>query len=172
MTYKTAYKVGDKIVMKSDALCIGECTLNGDRCVLNCLKGTDRVLTISEIGDDFFLTNGEVLDDSWYVSTCDILGYAFDYGEEIEVSDTGHEHDWNPHKFNSYSPENVYSIMTDQHSYRYARPITKPVRSYRVILALVEYAGHDEVRTHSEACIKTCYDLEHAASVIAGLKFK
>ena len=136
--YKPEYKTGDRVVIKPWALMEERYGLDSTGSIEvkatftekmeECLKGTDRVVTL---GGRFlcgsFDGTGHL--KGFEVSPDAILGYAFEYGEEIEVSDTGAE--WHPWLFSSYDPANLnllvrateVSCSNSSAGWKYARPV-------------------------------------------------
>ena len=128
-SYQPKYKEGDRVVMKPDSLCTGEHTLSANRAALKRLRTTDRILCIRVVGDVYFNTDGTRIPWGWCVSTCDILGYAFEWNEIIEVSDDGDT--WYRRNFSSYDPGSDYPIRannndrTDNVGWKYARCVKR-----------------------------------------------
>lgn len=138
------YKQGDKVVIKPWGLMKEEYGLdyagNIDtgtsflQTMETKLKGTDRVVVIRECRDgtgDYFT---EPTLNYSIPEEC-ILGYAFEWGEEIEVSDDGNI--WMPKVFVGYLPGNQCgpACACDKvyekgclcvNSRKFARPIRKP----------------------------------------------
>jgi len=120
------YKVGDIVVIKPYAL-LGEfwkTDLAID--VYNkCLRFTDHSVIIKNVHgnscDAQVRANGKGI----YIADADILGYAFEYGDEIEVCISGNN--WYTCRFSHYCLcDSVYSIVTTEGvSWKYARPIQK-----------------------------------------------
>ena len=81
------------------------------------------------LGDRYFYDGSDLS-----ISDDHILGYAFEWGEEIEVSQAGDE--WVKRLFTAYAPGDSYPIRTfinflkqkpnGQGSFNYARPIRTP----------------------------------------------
>ena len=89
------------------------------------LKGTDRVVKIESVRSNSYKA---VFPDGkeWAIGDAMILGYAFEFGEEIEVSNNGRN--WEPAKFSAYAPGHLRPVKTTQPpaGHKYARPIRKP----------------------------------------------
>jgi len=124
----TMYKVGDRVdkgdrvVIKPDALCKSN-KLTFSR--LPSLTGTDRVVTITGSAcSDECGARYPNSDKEWHIDEDWILGYAFDYGEEIEVSDNGQT--WFKRRFCAYVPDRNFLVCTRNSMYMYARPIKEP----------------------------------------------
>lgn len=129
------YKKGDKVVMKPDVM-IAEAhsPYNGhsvfERRHLSApLKGTDRVVEIIDDCDSDDDVYWSKLPDSATVNIagCDILGPAFEYGEEIEVRD-GDNQDWVRERFCAYLPGRKLPIVclrddSNHARYWFVRPI-------------------------------------------------
>ena len=116
--YKTEYKTGDRVVIKPWKLMEEQYGLNDIGYIKVAaafspkmekrLKGTDRVVTLGEVfREKFFNGTGHL--KGFEVSPDAILGYAFEYGDEIEVSDDGAE--WRPWVFSSYDPANLNLLV-------------------------------------------------------------
>ncbi len=123
------YKKGDKVVIKPWALMekqygvddAGDIKTTFNNSEMHCFfmramekvfVGTDRVVTMqstetARIGGTLF----EICDDM-------ILGYAFEYGEEIEISGDGKV--WDKRVFLSYSPGSALPVSTVNPHYRAA----------------------------------------------------
>ena len=127
------YKIGDRVVIKPWGLMVKQFGFFGTeiKCknTFTCemernLKGTDRVITINYVCSEGHPYETDVLLKGCVISDDMILGYAFEYGEEIEVGDISGE--WNKHKFVSYIPGDEWPVNTDCSHYRFGRPIRKP----------------------------------------------
>ncbi len=148
------YKKHDRVVIKPWKLMEKEFGLTdnghisgGSVCFLcqmeRALKGTDRVIELGEELSLYYKTtfpNGS----DWNITDDHILGYAFEYGEEIEVSDGGKN--WYKAIFSTYHPRGgSLSVMTTDTYYKHARPIRTPD-----IKITVEYGGEkltpDQIR--------------------------
>ena len=125
------YKIGDRVVIKPWLLMEKQYGLTSGGNIASlvgfmhnqekALQGTDRVLSIGEESGDRYFCGGfpsSISDDH-------ILGYAFAYGEEIEVSDDGDN--WFKRTFSSYRPGCVNLIGTTTSVNMHARPIQAPV---------------------------------------------
>ena len=89
------------------------------------LAGTDRVVNIDLVDDTCYAAtfpDGSL----WEISDEMILGPAFAWGEEIEVSDDGEN--WMLDRFCAYTPGATYAIRTLDNSglFEHARPIRTP----------------------------------------------
>ena len=96
------------------------------------LKGTDRVVELGEaVQGGFFKGTGHL--ENYNISTDMILGYAFEYGDEIEVSDMGKA--WYPKVFSSYDPANLSLLVRatevrcsdSSAGWKYARPVQEEI---------------------------------------------
>jgi len=130
------YKKGDRVVIKPWAMMVeqyGVCgsgePKTGETMFLesmeNNLAGTDRTVEIQS-NSDVYYHGTEKFD--WKFTDKMILGYAFEWGEEIEVSDDGKN--WKKVKFTAYTcrlPDDCFFVSTAYGTYRYARPIRKTV---------------------------------------------
>jgi hypothetical protein len=118
------YQVGDRVVLRPDKQI---CNPGFD---ISILKGTDRVVEICcviERGYKAEFPNGKV----WHICDNWILGPAFEWGEEIEVSDDGIV--WERDKFCAYRPGSPNEIATLNAVYKHARKI-KPKEKYIVCI--------------------------------------
>ena len=97
------------------------------------LSGTDRITQIISVGEDYYRAK---IDSEWMLCDEMILGYAFEWGQEIEVRDSD-ARDWRKRKFAGYVPGFIFAVNTfagfDQDgecstrdTYKFARPIHKP----------------------------------------------
>ena len=140
--YKHEYKTGDRVVikpwelMKSQYGMVSEQVINvkttfpgymEDR-----LTGTDRVVELGEvIRGELFKGTGHL--ENYNISTGMILGYAFEYGEEIEVSDDGEK--WRSRTFSGYDPASqnepvrgsLFGSVNITLGWKYARPVQKKI---------------------------------------------
>ncbi len=125
------YEKGDRVVFKPRGLMEQE-SLSFSNANENALRGTDRAVTITDTFEDGTYGCDHL---GYCVSTDAILGYAFEWGEEIEVSNDGEN--FAKKLFIAYTPGSGYpyramSHTTDTgtpqgaHGYTYARPIRKP----------------------------------------------
>ena len=129
------YKVGDKVVIKPWGLMEREYGLaKGGSISWPCrfgrdieysLAGTDRAVVIDAWdGSDgtllVVLPNGQ----SRWAPVNAILGYAFEWGEEIEVSDDGQS--WVMGQFRNFRPGLRYPVLAGACPFKFARPIRKP----------------------------------------------
>lgn len=164
MSTDMKYKVGDRVVIKPWLLMEKQYGLDGCGNINTCgpndkgcsfwpkqermLKGTDRVVVITEVEEWFYF--GKQLDRLGFTDD-NILGYAFDYGEEIEVSDDGRT--WDVRRFISYTPGSVLTINALNPTfgsdfirglpfgsllYKFARPIQEPVIEQRGLITAIE----------------------------------
>jgi len=156
--YKHEYKTGDRVVikpwelMKSQYGMVSEQVINvkttfpgymEDR-----LTGTDRVVELGEvIRGELFKGTGHL--ENYNISTGMILGYAFEYGEEIEVSDDGAE--WRPRVFSGYDslnqekPVRAVEDCGTTIGWKYALPVQK-----RIITKFFNERGEDITESISE----------------------
>jgi len=139
--YKHEYKTGDRVVIKPWKLMEGQYGLYARRYINTalvfipdaeaCLKGTDRVIELGEATQGRFKGTGRLKE--YEISTDMILGYAFEYGEEIEVSDDGEK--WQPKIFSGYDSfntnlpirANTVGHIADTVGWKYARPVQKKI---------------------------------------------
>lgn len=116
------YKAGDNIVIKPRKLVEEEGNkrhfVNG---MWDSLKGTDMVVPVKAVYGDTINVGGVL--DGFGIHPCEVLGYAFEYGEEIEVSDGGEN--WRKAVFSGYRPGNPCAVSSIGSVYSYARPIQK-----------------------------------------------
>lgn len=138
------YKVGARVVIKPWLMMEREFGLDGDGDIdgkisffassEKQLKGKDRIVDICRVRDG---VNGDYFSNQLHFSFGDdhILGYAFAYGEEIEVSKN--DKDWYTKTFIHYRPGscNPYFAANDidtcarpigVHGFAFARTITEP----------------------------------------------
>jgi len=140
--YKTEYKTGDRVVIKPWKLMEEQYGLDSTGSIEvkatftekmeECLKGTDRVVTL---GGRFlcgsFDGTGHL--KGFEVSPDAILGYAFECREEIEVSNTGIH--WSSRVFSGYDPMsqdepvrgNSFGSVDITLGWKYARPVQKKI---------------------------------------------
>jgi len=118
------YKIGDKVVLKP-ALLLEELGVWGY--ILDEVKQGGRVGYIAKTDENMgYLI--ELPTSTWWIKEDYILGYYFEYGEEIEVSD-GIE--WNPAFFSAYDPHSSLKVVAWRDScvltyhHYYARPVQK-----------------------------------------------
>jgi len=140
--YKPEYKTGDRVVIKPWKLMEEQYGLNipGHISIKatftlemeKCLKDTDRVIKLGEkLQDALFVGTGHL--EHFNISPAMILGYAFEYGDEIEVSNTGAE--WRLWLFSSYDPANLnllvrateVSCSNSTAGWKYARPVQERI---------------------------------------------
>lgn len=121
------YELSDKVVIKPRKLIEEQGNMTDDSdIVCRALDGTDRVVS--------FLCYDEPGEETCWIRTKDgkelailesiILGHAFEYGDEIEVSDD--EEEWIPAKFYNYKPGHTFKYETPDEYFQFARPIRKP----------------------------------------------
>ena len=120
------YKIDDRVVIKPDVLLGQSDTTLFTMEMVDILEGTDRVVTITRIRSEPEQYEAHFPnEDIFHIDKDDILGYAFEYGEEIEVKDDGMT--WEEGDFRGYVPGTTRPVITDNGaSYQYARPIRKP----------------------------------------------
>jgi hypothetical protein len=133
MKYEQKYKVGDRVVIKPDALLVEENLLRKAVYLVEALRGTDRVVVIT--GDSsgspaaFWIKPKQGTFKSICIGSNDILGPALDFHEECEVSQDGKG--WETRKFISYLPGCTHPCRTvggsgysmDQSGWKYVRRI-------------------------------------------------
>ena len=136
--YKHEYKTGDRVIIKPWKLMEEQYGLTSKGVIKipatftlemeKCLKDTDRVIKLGEkLQDTLFVGTGHL--EHFNISPDMILGYAFEYGEEIEVSDAGEA--WYLRVFSSYNPmEQNFPVRVGRGidstctvGWRYARPV-------------------------------------------------
>ena len=158
--YKPEYKTGDRVVIKPWALMEEQYGLNipGNISIKvtftlemeECLKNTDRVIKLGEkLQDTLFVGTGHL--EHFNISSEMILGYAFEYGDEIEVSDTGKE--WYLKVFSSYNPmEQNFPVRAGKRidstctaGWKYARPVQE-----KIIVRFFNGRGEDITESISE----------------------
>lgn len=94
------------------------------------LRGRNRIITIADVCVDHYRTcrDGELgrwgTCSGWSITDDMIAGYAFDWGEEIEVSDNGKH--WTKRIFQGFSPGTKLSYKSSDISFAFARPIHEP----------------------------------------------
>ena len=111
---KTEYKTGDRVVIKPWKLMEKQYgqhpahySIGVDQSFTfgmeKCLAGTDRVVELGKREETLpGVFNGTGTLRMYDISIDMILGYAFAYGEEIEISDNGK--DWHVRIFSTYDP--------------------------------------------------------------------
>jgi len=158
--YKPRYKPGDRVVIKPWKLMEEQYGLNDLGYIKVAaafspkmekrLKGTDRVITLGEVfREKFFNGTGHL--EHFKISLDMILGYAFEYGDEIEVSDVGEA--WYPRVFSNYHPMEQNSPVRvgkriDSKSttgWKYARPL-----QVKIIVRFFNGRGEDITESISE----------------------
>ncbi len=86
------------------------------------LCGTDRTVTITKTCDTSY--EGDRFNECDF-SDAHILGHAFKWGEEIEVSDDGVK--WYKRRFAAYVPGHFHPVfVADRTHWKHARPIRTP----------------------------------------------
>jgi len=88
------------------------------------LQGTDRTLELKPYSTEAYKS---VLPNKERFTIVDemILGYAFEWGEEIEVRDSSGQ-DWKKNIFRGYAPGSTWPVICIRSAFKYARPIRKP----------------------------------------------
>lgn len=136
------YKIGDRVFIKPWKLMEKEYGLdnkewiNGDCCFNSQmereLKGRNRIIVITRvvIGDELSYykskLDGELKAWGWNVIDNMIAGYAFDYDEEAEFSDSVKDKKcWHKDIFCAFAPEKDYPYVTKRSIFCYARPLKK-----------------------------------------------
>jgi len=158
--YKPEYKTGDRVVIKPWKLMEEQYGLNNVGYIKVAaafslkmekrLKGTDRVVTLGEVfREKFFNGTGHL--KGFYISPDAILGYAFECGDEIEVSNTGIH--WSSRVFSGYDPMsqdepvrgNSFGSVDITLGWKFARPVQK-----RIIVKFFNERGEDITESISE----------------------
>ena len=122
------YQEGDKVVIKPRKLIEeqGNMTDHSD-VICHVLEGTDRVVSFlryAELGKGVCWIRTKDGED-FAIPESIILGHAFEYGEEIEVSRDGKK--WIPVKFYNYRLGDAFYVYeTLNEDFQFARPIRKP----------------------------------------------
>jgi len=142
------YQEGDRVFIKPQKLLKQEYGVDSDN-DLCCgaiwfrqdmeedLKGRNRIATITEVQEQWYRVKLDGDEDEWnfFLSDEMIAGYAFDWGEEIEVRDNDRdEKDWRIRTFYGFIAGREYSYSAGGpclryaggSCWRYARPIRKP----------------------------------------------
>jgi len=124
------YKIGDTVAIKPWGLLKDDIPENGwDKKSYDRYLGfTDRSATITAIHDCApFPYSIKIRANKEVIATTEnaILGYAFEYGDEIKVSDTGTV--WGKDVFCCYNiqPRTILPVITKKDAYKFARPIQK-----------------------------------------------
>jgi len=121
------YKVGDTVVIKPWELIKGRDNHYFSRSTHDAaLQYTDRSVIMEEVRSDYYEGVSRGTDCGFCFADDDILGHAFEYGDEIEVSDD--RENWFTYRFSHYYylHGSICSIMTPRGiSWKYARPIQK-----------------------------------------------
>jgi hypothetical protein len=134
------YQEGDRVFIKPQKLLKQEYWKDGDGSILcgavwfrpdveEDLKGRNRIATITEVKEQWYRVKLDGDEDEWnfFLSDEMIAGYAFDWGEEIEVRDNDRdEKDWRIRTFYGFIAGREYSYSAGGFCWRYARPIRKP----------------------------------------------
>jgi hypothetical protein len=136
------YKIGDRVFIKPwklmekefGQLCEDITTTSSlfTKQMESQLKGRNRIVTINYIGLGGYhvILDGETevwtskVCGAWTITDDMIAGYAFDYDEEIEVSDSGYV--WRNKLYIGFAPGKACPYLTNFAYHRYARPIRKP----------------------------------------------
>jgi len=132
------YKVGDRVFIKPWKLMEAEYGLGmygyinthqpWNPSMEGLLLHTDGILTVTGVGNNGYHCSHPLVNFERYTIMDEhIAGYAFDYGEEIEVKQNSSCINWEKTKFLAFIPGTAYSYMgQNKVLYRTVRPIQPP----------------------------------------------
>ena len=158
--YKPEYKTGDRVVIKPWKLMEEQYGLTSKGVIKipasftpkmeGRLCDTDRVIELDKATpNSTFWGTGRLKE--YEISTDMILGYAFECGDEIEVSNTGIH--WSLRVFSGYDPMsqdepvrgNSFGSVGITLGWKYARPVQK-----KIIIKFLNERGEDITESISE----------------------
>ncbi len=170
------YKCGDRVVIKPWKLMEKQGILQHGSTAFTeakelLLKGTDRVIEIATLNGRHYLASFPRNLQHWVTDDM-ILGYAFEYGQEIEVSDDGVE--WDEHFFVNYNAGASHCIRTIVLGYLAAFERGEPFCTvgYKHARPIQEEAEKDilELSTRLVGALRECRKLAGKALTDAGVE--
>ena len=117
------YKSGDKVVIKTQEQ-DSESIYGNDKAVEQYIAGRNRIVTITKTTEGCVYSI--LIDGEWWIPETSILGYHFDYGEEIEVRDR-ESSNWIKMIFMGYADMGVFTTSNIgslcAYCFKYWRPL-------------------------------------------------